>query len=64
MPAEEQAKAAHKGLWAGTFEEPAQWRKEKKVAQLTGASYGFLPRSPSFLCSRDKAIGGHAAMCV
>ncbi|GAB4814195.1 hypothetical protein N2152v2_001241 [Parachlorella kessleri] len=28
IPLEEQAKAAKRGIWAGSFQEPAEWRKE------------------------------------
>ena len=30
VPAEEAAKAAHRGLWAGEFEMPSEWRKTHK----------------------------------
>lgn len=30
VPAEEAAKAAHRGLWAGEFQMPSDWRKEHK----------------------------------
>jgi endonuclease YncB( thermonuclease family) len=32
--AEAEAKAAKAGLWAGTFDEPAEWRKSKRVGEV------------------------------
>jgi endonuclease YncB( thermonuclease family) len=32
--AEAEAKAAKVGLWAGTFDEPAEWRKSKRVGEV------------------------------
>ncbi len=35
VAAEDAAKAAKRGIWAGDFDVPADWRKERKVlAQL------------------------------
>jgi endonuclease YncB( thermonuclease family) len=31
VPAEDAAKAAKRGIWAGAFDVPADWRKERKV---------------------------------
>jgi endonuclease YncB( thermonuclease family) len=36
IPEEDEAKAAHRGIWAGTFTEPYLWRKEH-------GSGGYIP---------------------
>ena len=36
IPLEESAHAAHRGMWAGSFQEPAQWRREQKHGNSTG----------------------------
>ena len=36
IPLEESAHAAHRGIWAGSFQEPAQWRREQKHGNSTG----------------------------
>jgi hypothetical protein len=33
IPLEEAAQAAHKGIWQGSFEMPAQWRKDQKAGR-------------------------------
>ena len=35
--AEAEAKAAKAGLWAGTFDEPAEWRKSRRIGEVTDA---------------------------
>jgi len=36
-PLEEEAKAARRGIWAGTFEVPAEWRRAHQVDDAAGA---------------------------
>lgn len=31
---EDTARAAKRGLWGGSFQAPADWRKERKIEQL------------------------------
>lgn len=40
-PLESEAKAARRGIWAGTFETPAEWRRTNQVDDAEGA-----PQSP------------------
>lgn len=35
--AEAEAKAAKAGLWSGTFDEPAEWRKSKRIGEVLDA---------------------------
>jgi hypothetical protein len=46
---EEQARAAHKGIWAGTFEVPSKWRRARKrdavIAQTQPAPASSLTQS-------------------
>jgi len=37
VAAEEGAHAARRGIWAGEFEMPAQWRRERKISRLLEA---------------------------
>jgi hypothetical protein len=37
VAAEEAAHAARRGIWAGEFEMPAQWRRERKISRLLEA---------------------------
>lgn len=39
---EKEAQANHNGLWAGTFERPAYWRKIRKTAEMDVPVSGFL----------------------
>lgn len=52
IPAEDAARAARKGLWQGQFEEPAQWRREAKLAQLTASASKATILCPS--CSHGR----------
>jgi endonuclease YncB( thermonuclease family) len=56
VAAEEEAKAAGRGIWAGTFEEPAQWRHrshagERKAARrsTSGRQRRTLLRKPAWV---------------
>lgn len=43
---EAEAKAAKAGLWSGTFDEPAEWRKSKRVGEVLdapAAAQSFTP---------------------
>lgn len=39
---EKEAQGNHNGLWAGTFERPADWRKIRKTAEMDVPVSGFL----------------------
>jgi len=45
--AEEAARAAKRGLWGGSFETPADWRKER-CAEFTKYPKWCLTRTPRF----------------
>jgi endonuclease YncB( thermonuclease family) len=44
--AEAEAKAAKAGLWAGTFDEPAEWRKSKRVGEVSDVPTAGEPVAP------------------
>jgi endonuclease YncB( thermonuclease family) len=41
VPAEREARRARRGLWAGTFERPAEYRARMRVIQGSSASVGY-----------------------
>lgn len=54
IPLEENAHATHRGIWAGSFQEPAQWRKEQKHSNSIGASQ--LPGTSSFSAEQQQFL--------
>lgn len=40
---EDAAHQAHKGMWQGTFEMPADWRKDQKIEKLLASRGKSLP---------------------
>lgn len=54
VAAEEGAHAAGRGIWAGEFELPAQWRRERKIDHLLSAPPLTVPALGAF-CSPTRA---------
>ena len=49
MAVEDAAHQAHKGMWQGTFEMPADWRKDQKIEKLLASRGKSLPGNEQFL---------------
>lgn len=45
IPTEEAAQRAHRGIWDGTFQYPADWRKAEKAKGSNSAEVQGLPRA-------------------
>ncbi|BDA44516.1 Uncharacterized endonuclease [Coccomyxa sp. Obi] len=54
IPLEESAHAAHRGIWAGSFQEPAQWRREQKHGNSTGPN--LVPGTSSFSADQQQVL--------
>ena len=55
VPSEDTARAARRGIWAGEFDVPADWRKERRIEQL---EKGLDRRSPAVDSSLKRSGGG------
>ena len=48
---EDAAHQAHKGIWQGKFEIPADWRKDQKIAKLLAERGKFAPGTHPKSCT-------------
>lgn len=72
---EDAAHEAHRGIWQGTFEMPADWRKDQKIEKLlaqrgrslpqeaAGGAVAALPSSPSAMPQSSSSSSGPANGC-
>ena len=62
VPSERAAQGAHRGIWTGSFLQPAEWRRQQKIAHLLGTATPTPGEAPCLqaleltdLCCRDPA---------
>lgn len=58
---EEAAHQAHKGMWQGSFEMPADWRKDQKIDKLLAQRGESL--QPRFAFTNISLHSGDSVLC-